>query len=110
MDCEWDDCDDFFCDKCAFDFYDLIERLVEGIQHLELKVVYLRYLLSKYLPEWDGEMLRDDIFRDLTGGFWDQPAYQKYLSAYHGGLDPLDSETHNDLMKKLSRGQECVGL
>ena len=106
-DCEWDD---YCCDKCAFDFYVLVERFVEGIQHLELKVVYLRYLLSKYLPELDGEMLRDDIFRDLTGGFWAQPAYQKYLSAYHGGLDPLDSETHNDLMKKLARGQECVGL
>jgi hypothetical protein len=92
------------------EFLDLVDHLISGIQHLELKVVYLRYLLSMYLPEWNGKMLRCDIFSDLTGGFWDKPAYQRYISRYHGGLDPMDGEAFSDFMWRLSRGEDLTGL
>ena len=106
-DYEWSDA---YCDKCEMDFYDLIDKLVKDIQHLELKVVYLRHSLSGYLPECDGEMLKYEIFSDLSAGYWEQRAYQKYMLERYGGSDPIDSETHNELLKKLSRGEESVEL
>jgi len=102
--------DDFHCDLCAMDFYDLIEKLISDIQLLEPKTVYLRYLLSKHLPQWDGEMLRSDIFNDLAGRYWDLPAYKKYMSDYCGGIDPFDLDEYNDLMWCISRGRAIVGL
>ena len=107
-----DDCvlDDCFCNNCEMEFLDLVDHLILGIQHLESKVVYLRYLLSSYLPKWDGEMLRSDIFSDLTGGFWDKPAYQRFMSVYHGGFDPMDGEAFTGFMWRLSRGEVRTGL
>jgi len=110
MDCEWDDLNDFYCDKCALEFYDLIDQLVTEVKHLELKVVGLRHLLSMHLPAYEGEMLRCDIFRDLSDSFWARPAYQKYISEYYGGFDPMDSVSYNDLLKKSSRGEEFEGF
>lgn len=107
VDYEWDD---DFCASHAMKFYDLIDRLIMDIQHLESKVVYLRYVLSKYLPAWDGEMLRCDIFCDLVGVYWDQPAYQEYLKEYTGGVDPMDSNAYIDFMCKLSRGEAVANL
>jgi len=101
-----DDC----CDKCEMDFYQLIEWLINDIQHLESKVVYLRYSLSKLLPEYDGEMLRCDIFSDLSSIHYDQPAYQRYVSRYCGGHDPVDDAEFNKLLMMLSRGEKSVNL
>jgi hypothetical protein len=101
---------DDWCNACEMDFFDLINKFVKDIQHLESKAVHLRYLLSKYLPEYDGEMLRCDIFNDLSDSYWDHPAYQKYMSVYCDGRDPIDSKPYTDLLWKLSRGKETVGL
>jgi hypothetical protein len=107
IDCEWDEgC----CDKCEMDFYDLIDILIKDIQHLESKVVCLRYSLSNYLPKHDGEMLRLDIFHDLAGVYWEQPSYQKYISERYGNHDPMDCKPYNDLLRKLSQGEETAGL
>jgi len=103
-------CDDCYCNNCEMEFLDLIDHLILGIQHLESKAVYLRYLLSLYLPKWDGEMLRCDIFSDLSGGFSDKPAYQRYISVYHCGLDPMDGEAYTDFMWRLSQGEDRTGL
>jgi hypothetical protein len=104
------ECDDDHCARHAMRFYDLIDHLIMDIQFLESKVVYLRYLLSTFLPIGDGEMLRDDIFRDLVGDYWDQAAYQEYMKEYYGGIDPMDSVEHNDFMMKLSKGEASANL
>jgi len=110
MNAEDYDWNDDFCASHAMQFYDLIDHLVTDIQHLESKVVYLRYVLSRYLPAWDGQMLRSDIFCDLTGVYWEQPAYQEYMKDYNGGLDPMESDTYTDFMWKLSRGEAVTNL
>ena len=107
IDCDWDDDQ---CTSCEMRFFDLIDQLIMDIRHLEPKVVYLRYLLSMYLPEWDGEMLRCDIFSDLVGSYWDRPAYQDYLKAFYDGHDPLDSDEFNGFMWRLSRGEASANL
>ena len=103
-------CHDYCCDNCVTDFYELTDILVKDIQFLEAKVVYLRYALSQRLPERRGEMLMCDIFSDLAGGYWDNPAYQRYMEEYYDGLDPMDNEEHCRLLKRIARGEEAVRL
>jgi hypothetical protein len=102
----YDDC----CDGCVTKFYELTDALVKDIQHLEAKVVFLRYSLSKFLPAYDGEMLRCDIFSDLSGCYWDNAAYQQYMANYYDGHDPMDSRKHAKFMIRLSCGRESVAL
>jgi hypothetical protein len=98
------------CTKCEWNFYRLIEALISDIHHLESKAIYLRHLLSSYLPENDREMLRYEIFSDLTGSLLHHSAYQRYVSEYCAGIDPLDNMERFDFLKKVSQGEEPVGL
>jgi hypothetical protein len=92
------------------DFYDLIGSLVRDIQHLESKVVFLRFSLSRFLSEHDGEMLRCDIFSDLRDSYFDQLAFNKYVSKYCNGIDPLDNTERCEFLMRVSRGEEAVNL
>ena len=98
------------CDCCEQEFQQLIEKLVKDIQHLEAKSIYLRYLLSQYFPKHEGEMLRSDIFRDLYGSNYDYPAYQRYVSKWCGGRDPLDNWKRCKYLMRVSRGEKTLGL
>lgn len=104
------DCHDNCCDRCVEDFYNLTELLIKDIQHLETKIVYLRYTLSKHLPPFDGQMLRADIFSDLSGCYWDHPAYQDYMDEYNYGQDPMNDAGKTRLMLRISRGEQAVNL
>jgi hypothetical protein len=97
-----------YCDHCEMEYYQLIKLLIKDIQHLEAKAVRLRYSLSKSLPGCDGEMLRCEIFSDLAGNYYDQPAYQRYISSCCGGLDPMDDDNYYEFMLKISKGEEAV--
>ena len=94
------------CINCENDMYQLIESFIKDIQKLELRVVYLRYLLSGHLSEYDGKMLRLDIFSDLSGGYYDNAIYQKYLMNYCDGKDPMDCDPFSVRMWRISRGKE----
>ena len=91
--------------KSELDFLDLTKYLIMDIQHLEEEVVRLRYSLSKLLPSHEGHMLRCDIFHVLSMCYHDYPAYQKYISVYHNGHDPLDSRYHTEQLLKLANGK-----
>jgi hypothetical protein len=99
-----------FCDNCGMDFYRLVDCLINDIQHLESKVVYLRYSLSKFLPEYNGNMLRCEIFSDLSGSYIDQSAYQQYVSEYCYGQDPMDTAEYCQRLMRISCGKESVDL
>jgi len=98
------------CEKCEYDFYQLIDWLIRDIQQLELKTVYLRYLLSRSLPAQDGITLKQEIFSNLSGRYYEQPGYQQYVSNYCGGRDPMDCTNFHEHMMKLSRGEEIFDL
>jgi len=102
--------DYYSCDSCEEEFIHLVEHLIENIKHLEAKVVFLRYTLSKYIPEHIAKLLLSDIFSDLTGCFGDFPAYQKYMGRYYNGADPANSEEHNDHLISISKGNTIVNL
>jgi len=99
-----------FCDNCEMDFYSLVDCLIKDIQHLESKVVYLRYSLSMFLPEYDGEMLKCEIFSDLSGSYSDQSAYQRYVSDYCHGQDPMDTAEYCAHLMRVSCGKGSVDL
>jgi hypothetical protein len=99
-----------YCDKCEIDFFQLIDLLIKDIQHLESKVVYLRYFLSGFLPEHDGEMLMVEIFSNLSGLGYGQPVYRRYVSKYCDGNDPMEDADFIEHMMKLSLGKESVDL
>ena len=101
------DCD---LDECEMYFYQLIDLLIADIKHLESKVVRLRYLLSGFLPEHDGKILKCEIFSDLSGSYYSQPAYQQYVAKYCDGHDPMDNTNYVEHMMKLSHGDESIDL
>ena len=101
---------EMLCDKCEMEFYRLVDCLIKDIQHLETKVVYLRYSLSRFLPEGDGKMLRCEIFSDLSGSYYDQSAYQRYVSEYSDGQDPRETAEYCERLMRISSGNESVGL
>jgi hypothetical protein len=107
-DYEWRD--DYYCEKCEMEFYETIDHLINDIKHLEAKVVYLRYSLSRYLPKYKGEMLRCDIFDDLSNIYCFDPAYQRYVSEYCDGHDPQEDKSYVALLKRLSTGAESANL
>jgi hypothetical protein len=98
------------CSKCEAEFFQLVDRLIKDIQHLESKAVHLRYSLSSLLSEYDGESLRYDIFSDLSRSHYDQPAYQKYIANCHDGDDPMDDAMYCDHLLRLAYGEESIGL
>jgi hypothetical protein len=102
------DCDEYdICSDCGeiYGFYRLTEQLVNDIKHLEKEIVRLRYALSRHLPEYDGKMLRCEIFSDLSGCSYEQPAYKQYVSFCCGGQDPLDCNNYCKELFALARGE-----
>ena len=98
-------------DECGFanvDYYRLIELLVKDIQHLESKVVWLRYSFSWYLPKYDGVMLRCEIFSALAGAYYDLPAYQQFITDYCDGQDPMQCDYYSENLLSLSTGSGVV--
>jgi hypothetical protein len=98
------------CDNCIYDSYELIDSLVKDITHLESKIVYLRYTLSKHLSEHDGKMLMCDIFSDLSAPHWDKPIYQQYMKVFHDGLNPLDNGDLSKYLRSIMRGNAQSNL
>jgi len=102
-------CDEY-CLACKAEYIWFIDSLVNDIRHLESKVVYLRYTLSKNLPEYDGERLMADIFSDLSAPHWDHPVYQQYMKEFCDGTNPLDNGDLSKYLRKLKRGKEPSNL
>jgi hypothetical protein len=101
---------DGLCDQYEDDVLRLIDCLIKDTQKLELKVVYLRYLLSGYLSAHKGSMLKYEIFSDLASRYGDNPVYQQYVSSYCGGQDPMEYVHFNEHMRKVSCGEESLDL
>lgn len=104
---DFNDCD---CCYCLDKFYDLTDGLIKDIQHLEKTVVSLRYSLSKLLPDHNGLMLRCDILSELAGRYYENPAYQQFIEAYHDGVDPLECDSYSKQLLKLAHFEELYQI
>ena len=68
---------------------ELIDELLKDIQHLELECISTRYLLSQYMDEDQGSLLRSDILENLGHRHYDSPAYQLFKELLYDGGDPM---------------------
>lgn len=85
-----------------FLYLQLIDYLVDDIKQLELETIRLRHELSKRLPDYDGLILRSEIYSGLAGRYEWQEAYARYVSFYCEGTDPLDNESYSKQMEQMA--------
>lgn len=86
-------------------FCELIDKLIQQVQHLELECISTRYLLSQYMEEDHGELLRMDIMENLGDRFTDDPAYELYKQLMYDGGDPMDFHSYHIKRKEASTGK-----
>jgi len=98
------------CARCEGETHQLIDNLLGDIQLLASEVVLLRYAISWSLPKHEGETLRGEILSDLYGAYHGCPAYQRFVSAYYGGNDPMEDDAFIDHLIKLSKGKASSAL
>jgi|SRR5699024_742020 hypothetical protein len=70
--------------------FELIDELLEDIQHLELECIGTRYLLSQYMAEDHGELLRSDILENLGCRYDNSPAYRLFTELQYDGGDSME--------------------
>lgn len=92
-----------YCDA-FYEFCELIDSLVNDINHLEAELVSTRYELSLYLKEPHNEFLRSDIFSSLGRRYSGNDAYDEYVKRFCHNQDPQESDEKVEHMWKLSRG------
>ncbi len=78
-------------EQMEYRYLQLIDYFVNDIKELEREVIRLRYKLSMRLPNYEGLMLRSEIYSNLAGRYEWHDAYQKYMSLYSNGTDPLEN-------------------
>lgn len=83
----------------------LIDELISDIQHLELECISIRYLLSQYMDEEHGELLRCDILENLARRHDDKPAYQLYKNLIYNGGDPMCFRDYLVKVQNAQRGK-----
>lgn len=81
------------CD-CLLEFCELIDCLVQDIQHLETQTIKARHDLCTRLPYLDAVNLKSGLVSDLARTYDDNSAYRYYVNLFHGGQDPLDSQDY----------------
>ena len=80
--------------KAVIDLCELVDKLVADIEFLELEVISTRYLLSQYMDEEEGELLRMDILSNLTASHSGEPAYELFKFIMYSGGDPMAFRKH----------------
>ena len=83
---------------------ELIDKLVADIQFLELECISTRYLLSQYMDQEQGELLRMDILSHLTGRYSGEPAYERYKNIMYSGGDPMEFRDYLVKVQEACKG------
>lgn len=85
-------------------FCSLIDQLLKDIQHLELECISTRYLLSQYMGEGQGKLLRLDILENLGRRYGDDPAYVLYRNLMYDGGDPMEFRDYLVKVQEARKG------
>ena len=83
---------------------ELVDRLIADIQFLELECISTRYLLSQYMDEEEGELLRMDILSHLTGRYEGNPAYELFKVIMYSGGDPMEFRDYLVKVREACKG------
>jgi len=98
------------CAKHEEETNQLVNHLLGDIQLLASEVVLLRYAVSWSLPKHEGETVRGEILSDLYGSYYTYPAYQRFISVYYDGEDPMEDKAFIEHLIKLSKGEVSAAL
>lgn len=82
-----------------------MDCLVKDIQYLKLECISTRYLLSQYLDDDQGELLRMDILENLGQRFCDNPAYTLYKNLRYNGRDPMEFRDYLVKVHEACKGE-----
>ena len=83
---------------------ELVDKLVADVEFLELECISTRYLLSQYLDEEKGEMLRMDILSNLAPRYSGEPAYELFKAIMYSGGDPMEFRDHLVKVQEACKG------
>lgn len=94
-------------DKCeaTIALCELIDKLIEDIQFLELECISTRYLLSQKMDPDKGELLRMDILENLARRHEGDPAYELYKFIIYSGGDPMEFRDYHVKVQAAMKGK-----
>ena len=84
---------------------ELVDKLITDIQFLELECISTRYLLSEYMDEEQGELLRMDILSHLAPRYSGDPAYEMYKILMYSGGDPMEFRDYHVKVQAACKGK-----
>lgn len=84
---------------------ELVDKLVEDVEFLELECISTRYLLSQYIDKDQGELLRMDILSHLARRHSGDPAYELYKDIIYSGGDPMEFHEHHVKVSDACKGK-----
>lgn len=84
---------------------ELVDKLIADIQFLELECISTRHLLSEYMDEEEGELLRMDILSHLTPRYSGDPAYEMYKTLMYSGGDPMEFHDFHVKVQDACKGK-----
>lgn len=87
-----------------FEFYALIEAMVEDILMLEEDLVRWRKALIPHLNLENAEGLQSDILDGMARNYEGIPAYDLFMQEYCNNKNPMENDEHCDLMTRLRKG------
>ena len=68
-------------------------------------IISTRYLLSRYMDEDQGSLLRSDILENLGHRHYDSPAYQLFKELLYDGGDPMEFRDYLVKVQKACKGE-----
>ena len=83
---------------------ELVDELIKDIQFLELECISTRYLLSQYMDEDEGKLLRMDILSHLARRHDGESAYELFKNIMYGGGDPMEFHDYLVKVRKARQG------
>lgn len=86
------------------DCYMLIDSLVKDILTLEEEMIRWRQALLKHLSPIDAQNLKSDIYDNLARRYYDNECYQTYIKLAYDGADPMESDKHCQMLRRLRDG------
>jgi len=90
--------------RMRFEFYKLINSMVEDILMLEEDLVRWRKALIPHLTKANAEGLQDDILDGLARNYEGIPAYDMFMQEYCNNKNPMENDEHCELMIRLRQG------
>lgn len=84
---------------------ELVDKLINDVQLLELECISTRYLLSRQIEFEEGERLRADILANLATRHAGNPAYELYKTLMYSGGDPMEFRDYQVKIQEASEGK-----